>query len=72
MRTNLNMVEIINPIISNNMSKANSKNGVDAPTKLEYETPQIQVIELDSLPTLLSGSTQPTGGKFKDVERGNW
>ena len=52
------------------MSKANSKNGVDAPTKLEYETPQIQVIELDSLPTLLSGSTQPTGGKLKDVGRG--
>lgn len=65
------MVEIIKPIIHNNMSKVTNKNGVDAPIKLEYETPQIQVIELDHLPTLLSGSTQPTG-KFKDVERGNW
>ena len=54
------------------MSKVTNKNGVDAPTKLEYETPQIQVIELDHLPTLLSGSTQPTGGKMKDVERGTF
>ncbi len=54
------------------MSKATSKNGVDAPTKLEYETPQFQVIELDSLPTLLSGSKDPLGGKMKDIERGNW
>lgn len=51
------------------MSKANSKNGVDAPTKLEYETPQFQVIELDSLPTLLSGSDS-LGGKMKDIGRG--
>ena len=51
------------------MSKATNKNGVDAPTKLEYETPQFRVIELDSLPTLLSESN-PLGGKMKDIGRG--
>ena len=54
------------------MNKNTNEVGKVVHTKLEYEKPTMEVIELERQPMILAGSAGQFGGKFQDVEREDW
>ena len=54
------------------MNKNTNEVGKVVHTKLVYEKPAIEVIELERQPMLLSGSSSQFGGQLNDVEREDW
>ena len=54
------------------MNKTTNKIDAVVHTKSEYETPTMEVIELERQPMLLSGSPSQFGGHLNDVEREDW
>lgn len=54
------------------MNKTTNKIDAVVHTKSEYETPTMEVIELERQPMILAGSAGQFGGKFHDVEREDW